>query len=75
MPWAATSDVGGGEEILPLIERWQAELAQAQARGQRWEPLPPGVASPTADAAAPRAAAPGARARVLGSLRALFRAH
>ena len=36
-----------------LIERWQAELARAQARGQRWEPLPPGVAAP-AGAPAPR---------------------
>ena len=43
VPWASTSDVDGGEQILLLIERWQAEVAQAQARGQRWDPLPPGV--------------------------------
>ena len=34
VPWAATSDVGDGEEVLPLIERWQAELARAQARAR-----------------------------------------
>ena len=74
VPWAATSDVAGGEEILPLIERWQTELAQAQAHGQRWEPLPPGVRAPPARRC-PRAAAPTRRARgLLGGLRALFRA-
>jgi hypothetical protein len=76
VPWAATSDVAGGEEILPLIERWQNELARAQAHGHRWDPLPPGVALPgrarvTARPARPR---PRSRARVLGGLRALFRA-
>ena len=71
VPWACTSDVAGGEDVLPLIERWQAGLARAQARGQRWEPRPPGVPSavdrPTGR---PRRAAP---ARLLGGLRALFR--
>ena len=76
VPWAATSDVAGGEEILALIERWQNELAQAQANGQRWEPLPPGVPRP---AGAPVATRPPrrrqhSRSRVLGGLRALFRA-
>jgi hypothetical protein len=72
VPWAATSDVAGGDDIPHLIERWQTELAQAQARGQRWEPLPPGVPRPAGAPAAPRAR--GRRSRVLGSLRALFRA-
>ena len=70
MPWASTSDVAGGEDILLLIERWQAELAQAQARGQRWDPLPPGVCRPPR----PAPARPALRARV-GSLRARFRTH
>ena len=58
VPWAATSDVAGGEEILPLIERWQAELARAQARGQRWEPRPPGVPRPVDRPVARRPRAP-----------------
>ena len=78
VPWAATSDVAGGEEILTLIERWQNELARAQARGHRWEPLPPGVARPggarvVARPARPRPR-PRSRSRVLGGLRALLRA-
>jgi hypothetical protein len=72
VPWASTSDVAGGEDILVLIERWQAELAQAQARGQRWDPLPPGVAPPANPPPRPRRAA---RPRLLGSLRARFRTH
>jgi hypothetical protein len=71
VPWAATSDVGGGEDVLPLIERWQAELARAQARGQRWDPLPPGVVprpTPT-----PTRQRRRGRPRLLGSLLALFR--
>ena len=75
VPWAATSDVADGEQILPLIERWQTELARAQAHGQRWEPLPPGVARPAGAPVAPRPRPAGvARSRVLGGLRALFRA-
>ena len=74
VPWAATSDVAGGEEILALIERWQNELAQAQANGQRWEPLPPGVPRPAGTPVAPRPLRRSPRSRVLGSLRALFRA-
>jgi hypothetical protein len=74
VPWAATSDVSGGEDILALIERWQAELAQAQARGQRWEPLPPGVPRATQAPAASRPTRRRPRASVLGGLRALFRA-
>jgi hypothetical protein len=76
VPWASTSDVAGGEQILTLIEHWQTELARAQARGQRWEPLPPGV-MPRADPP-PRARSASsrvARPRLLGGLRALFRAH
>jgi hypothetical protein len=74
VPWATTSDVAGGEDILVLIERWQAELAQAQARGLRWDPLPPGV---MAAAETPPPSRPGRpmRPRVLGGLRALFRPH
>ena len=71
VPWASTSDVVG-EDILVLIEHWQTEFAQAQARGQRWDPLPPGVAPPThrPTPSSPRARRP---ARLLGGLRALFR--
>ena len=58
VPWASTGDVDEGDEILPLIERWQTEVARAQARG--WAPRP---------AAPPRRA----RARLLGGLRALLR--
>jgi len=71
VPWASTSDVAGGDDVLPLIDRWRAGLARAQARGQCWEPLPPGVASPT-DPLPPRAHRPE-RPRLLGGLRALFR--
>jgi hypothetical protein len=73
VPWASTSDVAGGEDILVLIERWQTELARAQARGQRWDPLPPGVTR-SASAPPPRQRRP-ARPRLFGGLRALFRAH
>jgi len=72
VPWASTSDVAGGEDILILIERWQAELAQAQARGLRWDPLPPGVVPP-ADAPPPPRPSHPARPRRLGGLRARFR--
>jgi hypothetical protein len=72
VPWASTSDVAGGEDILVLIERWRAELAQAQARGQRWDPLPPGVVPP-ADPPPPPRSRRLARPRLLGGLRARFR--
>jgi hypothetical protein len=76
VPWASSSDVAGGEQILALIARWQAELARAQARGQRWEPWPPGVAPRTDPAPRARLGAQRpARPRLLGGLRALFRAH
>jgi hypothetical protein len=74
VPWAATSDVADSEEILPLIQRWQAELARAQARGQRWDPLPPGVPRPVGTPPAPRPPRRRPRWRALGGLRALFRA-
>ena len=74
VPWAATSDVAGGEEIMPLIERWQTEAARAQAQGRRWEPLPPGVARPARAPVPQRRAPRRPRSRVLGGLRALFRA-
>jgi hypothetical protein len=75
VPWAATSDVAGAEEIPPLIERWQNELARAQAHGHRWEPLPPGVTRPGRErvAARPARRPPRSRSRVLGGLRALLR--
>ena len=73
VPWASTSDVAGSEQILPLIERWQAELARAQARGQRWDPLPPGV--PPSAQAPPPVPRRSTRPRLLGGLRALFRTH
>jgi hypothetical protein len=73
VPWAATSDVAGGEEILPLIERWRTDLARAQAHGHRWEPLPPGVARPAGAPPPPRPSRRRARSRVLGGLRTLFR--
>jgi hypothetical protein len=74
VPWAATSDVVGDDEILPLIERWRNELARAQAHGHRWEPLPPGVALPGGPRVVARPARRRPRSRLLGGLRALFRA-
>jgi hypothetical protein len=41
LSWAATSDVADGYQTLQLIERWRAEAARAEARGQRWDPVPP----------------------------------
>jgi hypothetical protein len=41
VPWVATSDVDDRDLTLRLIERWRAEAAQAEARGQRWDPAPP----------------------------------
>jgi len=35
VPWAATSDVADDEDILARIERWQDELARAQARDRK----------------------------------------
>src|SRR3954451_15354644 len=46
VPLAAPSALAGGEELLPLIERWQNALARAQAQGGRGDPLPPGVELP-----------------------------
>jgi hypothetical protein len=74
VPWAATSDVADGEEILPLIERWQTELARAQAHGRRWDPLPPGVPRSAGTAVSRGRQRRSPRWRVLGGLRALFRA-
>ena len=71
VPWASTSDVAGGEEVLPLIEHWRAGLARAQAHGRRWEPLPPGVA-PHTDRPPPRPRRPK-RPRLPGGVRSLFR--
>jgi hypothetical protein len=41
LSWAATSDVADGDQTMRLIERWRAEAARAEARGQRWDPVPP----------------------------------
>jgi hypothetical protein len=71
VPWASTSDVAGGGDVLALIDRWRAGLARAQARGQRWEPLPPGVAP--RDRPTPPRPRRRERPRLLGGLRALFR--
>jgi hypothetical protein len=69
VPWASTSEVADGDHTLRLIERWQDDAAHAEARGQRWEPAPPGADPP------PRPAAPAPRERrvLRGRLRALFR--
>lgn len=79
VPWASTSDVSDGDHTLRLIERWQDEVAHAEARGQRWEPLPPGAVLP-ADPPPPeprplRTARGAGRGLLLGRLRALFRTH
>jgi hypothetical protein len=68
VPWASTSDVADGDHTLRLIERWQDEAAHAEARGLRWEPVPPGAIPP------PQPATPALRARrpLLGRLRAVF---
>lgn len=41
LSWAATSDVADGDQTLRLIECWRADAARAEARGQRWDPVPP----------------------------------
>jgi hypothetical protein len=71
VPWASTSDVAGDQDVLALIEHWQAGLVRAQARGQRWEPRPPGVPS-AVDRPARRPRRPE-WPRLLGGLRARFR--
>jgi hypothetical protein len=70
VPWASTSDVSDGDHTLRLIENWRAQAAQAQARGQHWEPLPPGVAPPPP----PVMPTPGRRprTRMVARLRALL---
>ena len=69
VPWAATSDVDDGDQTLRLIERWRAEVAQAEARGQRWDPAPPGDQAPRT---ATRPAARTGLRGVLVGLRALL---
>jgi hypothetical protein len=78
VPWVSTSDVVEPDHTLRLIERWHDQAARAEARGQRWEPLPPGATLPPV-APPPVALPPAARHRerplLLGRLRALFRTH
>ena len=74
VPWAATSDVAGGEEIL-APHRALAERARAGAGA--WAALGAAAAGRRAPRRAPVAARPPRRrprSRVLGGLRALFRA-
>jgi hypothetical protein len=76
VPWASTSDVSDGDQTLRLIERWRAEVAHAEARGQRWEPVPPGARPiEPPPPVQPRSTRNGGTAHGLGRLRALFRAH
>jgi hypothetical protein len=76
VPWVSTSDVVEPDHTLRLIERWHDQAARAEARGQRWEPLPPG-ATPPPVAPPIITTAPRRRERALrlGRLRALFRTH
>jgi hypothetical protein len=69
VPWASTSDVADGDHTLRLIERWQHDAARAEARGQRWEPVPPGAVLPQE----PEPPARRERRQLLGRLRAVFR--
>jgi hypothetical protein len=69
VPWASTSDVSDGDDTLRLIERWRAEAAQAEARGQRWEPLPPGVTPPAPPALSPAPRRTGVLTRLREALR------
>ncbi|HEX7297927.1 MAG TPA: hypothetical protein VF257_02900 [Solirubrobacteraceae bacterium] len=75
VPWASTSDVADGDQTLRLIERWRAAVAQAEARGQRWDPptpAPPGPPRPPAPAARRRPRRGRVRAGVLDGLRGLL---
>jgi hypothetical protein len=69
VPWASTSDVADGDHTLRLIERWRDDAAHAEARGLRWEPVPPGAVLP------PQRFVPAGPERrpLLGRLRAVFR--
>jgi hypothetical protein len=75
VPWASTSDVADGDHTLRLIERWRDQVARAEARGQQWDPLPPGVATtePRPAAASRRATRRRTRTMLLGRLLAPFR--
>jgi hypothetical protein len=65
VPWVASSDVDDRDQTLRLIERWRADAARAQARGQRWDPAPLADAPPAeTDETTVRS--------VLGGLRALL---
>jgi hypothetical protein len=68
VPWASTSDVADGDQTLRLIELWRAAVAEAEARGQRWDPPTPAPAAPPPPLPRPRV-----RAGVLGGLRELLR--
>jgi hypothetical protein len=76
VPWVSTSDVVDADHTLRLIERWHDQAARAEARGQRFEPLPPGATPPpVAPPIITRAPRRRERALLLGRLRALFRTH
>ena len=71
LPWASTSAVADADQTLRLIEGWRAAVAQAEARGQRWDlPAEAAVVRPPL---APNGVARAAlgRQRVLGGLRDL----
>src|SRR5262249_37000511 len=63
VPWAATSDVADGDHTLRLIERWRNDAARAEARGQRFEPVPPGAVPPAPPGPPPAPARPRTRVR------------
>jgi hypothetical protein len=69
VPWAATSDVADDDQTLRLIERWRAQAARAEARGQRWDPAPPAEKTPATPT--PAQARTGLRALLVG-LRAML---
>jgi hypothetical protein len=77
VPWAATSDVSDGDHTLRLIQRWQDQAARAEARGQHWEPVPPGATVPAPQQPARVAPPPRSQRRrppaLLGRLLALLR--
>jgi hypothetical protein len=66
VPWASTGDVADADQTLRLIEHWRAAVAQAEARGQRWDDPPAPIPPPAPTPVLPRSA------RVRDGLRALL---